>query len=105
MKDTWVINYKRRCFQFNIDNNISFKIQVTISNDSRFDLFLENKNEDPIFIAKSNNLQILKDLVRSIESNLDVERIYKNFYPLNISNLSVIIPKLKFYYETENHIS
>ena len=101
MRDPWIINYKRRCYQFAIGTGILFKINVT-SNNLKFELYLEEKDKEPIFITRSNNIQILKDLVRSIDTHMEPEQIRIKFHCLTIVNVYDIINKLN---ENKNNIS
>lgn len=99
MKDKWVTNYKRHWYQFDIDENNRFLICVT-SDEMKFHLKLQ-KGDNLIYITKSNNMQILKDLVYAFENHVNIPHIIQSFHTLNFYNLQCIIQIL---YETQNHL-
>lgn len=89
MRDLWIINYKRRCFQLKNNDNQTFKIFVT-SSEKKYRLELEEDNS-LIYITQSNNLQILKDLVHSLQNHIQLDIIMQHFKMLDLSNLQKII--------------
>lgn len=89
MRDLWIINYKRRCFQLKTNDNQTFKIFVT-SGEKRYRLELEEDNS-LTYITQSNNLQILKDLVHSLQNHIQLDIIMQHFKMLDLSNLQKII--------------
>lgn len=89
MRDLWIINYKRRCFQLKNNDNQTFKIFVT-SSEKKYRLELEEDNS-LTYITQSNNLQILKDLVRSLQNHIQLDIIMQHFKMLDLSNLQKII--------------
>lgn len=89
MRDFWITNYKRRCFQLKNNDNQTFKIFVT-SSEKKYRLELEEDNS-LIYITQSNNLQILKDLVRSLQNHIQLDIIMQHFKMLDLSNLQKII--------------
>jgi hypothetical protein len=89
MRDLWIINYKRRCFQLKNSDNQTFKIFVT-SSEKKYRLELEEDNS-LTYITQSNNLQILKDLVRSLQNHIQLDIIMQHFKMLDLSNLQKII--------------
>ena len=92
MRDLWIINYKRRCFQLKNNDNQTFKIFVT-SSEKKYRLELEEDNS-LTYITQSNNLQILKDLVRSLQNHIQLDIIMQHFKMLDLSNLQKIIRNL-----------
>jgi len=91
MRDFWITNYKRRCFQLKNNNNQMFKIFVT-SSEKKYRLELELEEDDSlIYITQSNNLQILKDLVHSLQNHIQLDTIMQHFRMLDLSNLQNII--------------
>lgn len=89
MRDLWIINYKRRCFQLKNNDNQTFKIFVT-SSEKKYRLELEEDNS-LTYITQSNNLQILKDLVHSLQNHIQLDIIMQHFKMLDLSNLQKII--------------
>lgn len=89
MRDLWIINYKRRCFQLKNNGNQTFKIFVT-SSEKKYRLELEEDNS-LTYITQSNNLQILKDLVHSLQNHIQLDIIMQHFKMLDLSNLQKII--------------
>lgn len=89
MRDLWIINYKRRCFQLKNNDNQTFKIFVT-SSEKKYRLELEEDNS-LTYITQSNNLQILKDLARSLQNHIQLDIIMQHFKMLDLSNLQKII--------------
>lgn len=89
MRDFWITNYKRRCFQLKNNDNQTFKIFVT-SSEKKYRLELEEDNS-LIYITQSNNLQILKDLVHSLQNHIQLDIIMQHFKMLDLSNLQKII--------------
>ena len=89
MRDLWITNYKRRCFQLKNNDNQTFKIFVT-SSEKKYRLELEEDNS-LIYITQSNNLQILKDLVHSLQNHIQLDIIMQHFKMLDLSNLQKII--------------
>lgn len=92
MRDLWIINYKRRCFQLKNNDNQTFKIFVT-SSEKKYRLELEEDNS-LTYITQSNNLQILKDLVRSLQNHIQLDIIMQHFKMLDLTNLRKIIKNL-----------
>lgn len=99
MRDNWITNYKRHWYQFDIDENNRFLICVT-SDEMKFHLKLQ-KGDNLIYITKSNNMQILKDLVYAFENHVNILHIIQSFHTLKFYNLQSIIQIL---YETKNHL-
>ncbi len=94
MKDPWIINYKRHCYQLDNGEKQVFKIFVT-SDTMRFKLELEDYSDSSLlYITKSNSLQLLKDLVHSIQNNVELDRINNHFKMLDLSNLTYIMQKI-----------
>lgn len=94
MKDSWIINYKRHCYQLDNGGKQVFKIFVT-SDTMRFKLELEDYSDSSLlYITKSNNLQLLKDLVHSIQNNVELDRINNHFKMLDLSNLTCLMQKI-----------
>lgn len=89
MRDLWIINYKRRCFQLKNNDNQTFKIFVT-SSEKKYRLELEEDNS-LTYITQSNNLQILKDLVHSLQNHIQLDIIMQHFKMLDLYNLQKII--------------
>ena len=89
MRDFWITNYKRRCFQLKNNDNQTFKIFVT-SSEKKYRLELEEDNSFT-YITQSNNLQILKDLVHSLQNHIQLDIIMQHFKMLDLSNLQKII--------------
>jgi len=89
MRDFWITNYKRRCFQLKNNDNQTFKIFVT-SSEKKYRLELEEDNS-LTYITQSNNLQILKDLVHSLQNHIQLDIIMQHFKMLDLSNLQKII--------------
>ena len=89
MRDFWITNYKRRCFQLKNNDNQTFKIFVT-SSEKKYRLELEEDNS-LTHITQSNNLQILKDLVHSLQNHIQLDIIMQHFKMLDLSNLQKII--------------
>lgn len=89
MRDFWITNYKRRCFQLKNNDNQTFKIFVT-SSEKKYRLELE-ENNSLTYITQSNNLQILKDLVHSLQNHIQLDIIMQHFKMLDLSNLQKII--------------
>lgn len=89
MRDFWITNYKRRCFQLKNNDNQMFKIFVT-SSEKKYRLELEEGNS-LTYITQSNNLQILKDLVHSLQNHIQLDIIIQHFKMLDLSNLQKII--------------
>lgn len=92
MRDLWIINYKRRCFQLKNNDNQTFKIFVT-SSEKKYRLELEEDNS-LTYITQSNNLQILKDLVHSLQNHIQLDIIMQHFKMLDLTNLRKIIKNL-----------
>lgn len=92
MRDLWITNYKRRCFQLKTNDNQMFKIFVT-SSEKKYRLELEEDNS-LTYITQSNNLQILKDLVHSLQNHIQLDIIMQHFKMLDLSNLQKIIRNL-----------
>lgn len=92
MRDLWIVNYKRRCFQLKNNDNQTFKIFVT-SSEKKYRLELEEDNS-LTHITQSNNLQILKDLVRSLQNHIQLDIIMQHFKMLDLTNLRKIIKNL-----------
>lgn len=94
MKDPWIINYKRHCYQLDNGEKQVFKIFVT-SDTMRFKLELEDYSDSSLlYITKSNSLQLLKDLVHSIQNNVGLDRINNHFKMLDLSNLTYLMQKI-----------
>lgn len=89
MRDFWITNYKRRWFQLKNNDNQTFKIFVT-SSEKKYRLELEEDNS-LTYITQSNNLQILKDLVHSLQNHIQLDIIMQHFKMLDLSNLQKII--------------
>ena len=89
MRDFWITNYKRSCFQLKNNDNQTFKIFVT-SSEKKYRLELEEDNS-LTYITQSNNLQILKDLVHSLQNHIQLDIIMQHFKMLDLSNLQKII--------------
>lgn len=66
-----------------------FKIFVT-SSEKKYRLELEEDNS-LTYITQSNNLQILKDLVHSLQNHIQLDIIIQHFKMLDLSNLQKII--------------
>lgn len=92
MRDFWITNYKRRCFQLKNNDNQTFKIFVT-SSEKKYRLELEEDNS-LTYITQSNNLQILKDLVHSLQNHIQLDIIMQHFKMLDLTNLRKIIKNL-----------
>lgn len=92
MRDFWITNYKRRCFQLKNNDNQTFKIFVT-SSEKKYRLELEEDNS-LTYITQSNNLQILKDLVHSLQNHIQLDIIMQHFKMLDLSNLQKVIRTL-----------